>query len=65
MRQGQFFKISLLKKAYLKANKENYIATDDAQLIERLEHKVHTFQGHKQNIKITDQQDLQLIKALL
>lgn len=61
----QFFELGLLKKAYQKADKENYYATDDASLVERLGTKVHTFQGLKQNIKITDKKDVELIKALL
>jgi 2-C-methyl-D-erythritol 4-phosphate cytidylyltransferase len=61
----QFFEIGLLKKAYEKAYKKHYIATDDANLIERIGFKVHTFLGHKQNIKITDKQDLLQVTKLL
>jgi 2-C-methyl-D-erythritol 4-phosphate cytidylyltransferase len=61
----QFYELSLLKKAYLKAEHTNYYATDDANLIERLWKKVYVVPGLKQNIKITDQEDLALVKKLL
>jgi len=61
----QFFDIELLKKACHKAYQDNYYATDDANLIERMGEKVHIIPGSKKNIKITDKNDLQLIKSLL
>jgi 2-C-methyl-D-erythritol 4-phosphate cytidylyltransferase len=61
----QFFELGLVKKAYLKAEHTNYYATDDANLIERLWKKVYVIAGLKQNIKITDQEDLALVKKLL
>lgn len=61
----QFFNINLLKKAYIKAKKEKYYATDDANLVERLGHKVYTFAGLKQNMKITDKTDLKIISSIL
>jgi 2-C-methyl-D-erythritol 4-phosphate cytidylyltransferase len=61
----QFFELSLLKNGYAQADKEHFVATDDASLIERLGYKVHTFQGQKQNIKITDKQDLIQVRKLL
>jgi len=61
----QFFELGLVKKAYTKALWEDYYATDDANLIEHLWKKVYVMPGLKQNIKITDKQDLLLIKKLL
>jgi 2-C-methyl-D-erythritol 4-phosphate cytidylyltransferase len=61
----QFFDVELLKKAYAKAYQEKYYASDDANLVERLGYKVYTIAGSKQNIKITDKEDLPLIKVLL
>jgi 2-C-methyl-D-erythritol 4-phosphate cytidylyltransferase len=61
----QFYEIRLLKKAYNKACQVNYYATDDANLVEQVGFKVHTIPGQKQNIKITDTEDLELIKALI
>lgn len=61
----QFFNIRLLKKAYTKAKKEKYYATDDANLVERLHLKVYAIPGLKQNIKITDKTDLKIINSIL
>jgi 2-C-methyl-D-erythritol 4-phosphate cytidylyltransferase len=61
----QFFEIKLLKKAYQKAYLNNYYTTDDASLVERIRHTVYTIAGHKQNLKITDQSDLKLVKNYL
>jgi 2-C-methyl-D-erythritol 4-phosphate cytidylyltransferase len=61
----QFFDVELLKNAYDEVYQEQYYASDDANLIERLGRKVYTIAGSKQNIKITDKEDLPLIKVLL
>jgi len=61
----QFFEIRLLKMAYAKAYKNNHYATDDANLVERLGVKVHLIPGLKQNIKITDERDFVIVKALI
>lgn len=61
----QFFEIKLLKKVYQKAYQDNYYATDDANLFERVKYEVYTIDGNKQNIKITDKQDLEIIKNFL
>ncbi|MEO0083403.1 MAG: 2-C-methyl-D-erythritol 4-phosphate cytidylyltransferase [candidate division WOR-3 bacterium] len=61
----QFFEIRLLKQAYADAEKDNFYATDDASLVERLGKKVYAFRGIKSNIKITDKEDIRIIKNLL
>lgn len=61
----QGFKFDLLKEAYLKAKKENIVATDDASLVERLGKKVKIIPGANQNIKITSTDDLRLAEYYL
>ncbi len=54
----QVFRRSLLVEAY--ARRESFVATDDAQLVERLGHKVVVVPGSPVNLKITTQEDLRL-----
>ncbi|MCM8778375.1 MAG: 2-C-methyl-D-erythritol 4-phosphate cytidylyltransferase [Candidatus Omnitrophica bacterium] len=61
----QFFKKDLLISCYKKARKERFIATDDAQVVERYGHKVRVIKGSPLNIKITTPEDLVLAKAIL
>lgn len=62
----QVFRRQLLLEAYAKRDK--FVATDDAQLVERIGHPVTVVQGSAINLKITTQEDLRLaeqaIKAL-
>ncbi|MCS7258936.1 MAG: 2-C-methyl-D-erythritol 4-phosphate cytidylyltransferase [candidate division WOR-3 bacterium] len=60
----QFFEIALLKKAYAHAYKQNIYQTDDAGIVEFLGTPVFTFEGEKTNIKITEKNDLIIIKKL-
>lgn len=60
----QAFKINLYRKALAKANnKINY--TDDASLIEQLNHKISIVESSKINIKITTKEDLYFAKFLI
>jgi 2-C-methyl-D-erythritol 4-phosphate cytidylyltransferase len=59
----QVFRKQLLIDAYARRGKEP--ATDDAQLIERLGHKVTIVPGSPMNIKITTKEDLRTAAALL
>lgn len=59
----QVFQKELLLKAY--AERDGFIATDEAQLVERLGHSVSVVECSSVNIKITTQQDLKLAGALL
>lgn len=56
----QGFKISLIKQAFSRAEKDGYYGTDDASLVDRLEHKVTIVPGEEANIKITTREDLQM-----
>ncbi|MDH5185696.1 MAG: 2-C-methyl-D-erythritol 4-phosphate cytidylyltransferase [candidate division WOR-3 bacterium] len=61
----QFYQLNLIKRAYQQAVKNNFYATDDAALVERLGFKVHIFLGSKSNIKITNREDLKLVQKLI
>jgi len=57
---------ALLKEAYaLAAAKEDFIATDEAGLLELLGCSVKVVEGSEKNIKITTPEDLILAKAIL
>lgn len=55
----QAFKTELIKRCYQKGKDQNYIATDDASLVEYFENiEVKAVLGSSSNIKITTQDDL-------
>ncbi len=61
----QAFQLELIKKAHRAAKQEGFIGTDDASLVERLGEVVKIIPGSRSNIKITDQEDLKLARAIL
>jgi len=61
----QAFQRTLLQSAHRKAQIENYHATDDAQLMEWLGHRVAIVEGSGENIKITRPEDLGIGEAIL
>jgi 2-C-methyl-D-erythritol 4-phosphate cytidylyltransferase len=61
----QAFQRPLLQVAHRKAQLENYHATDDAQLMEWLGHRVAIVEGSGENIKITRPEDLGIGEAIL
>ncbi len=61
----QAFQRPLLQAAHRKAQLENYHATDDAQLMEWLGHRVAIVEGTGENIKITRPEDLEIGEAIL
>jgi 2-C-methyl-D-erythritol 4-phosphate cytidylyltransferase len=65
MQTPQIIKTSLLKKAYLYANKNNLSATDDLSLIEFLNIKTNVLLSDNKNFKITTHFDLKIAKYLL
>ena len=62
----QTFKYRLIKEAHENAIK-NKLAniTDDAQLVAKLGHKVFIVNGKKTNLKVTTDEDLKILEALL
>jgi 2-C-methyl-D-erythritol 4-phosphate cytidylyltransferase len=61
----QAFQLKLIKKAHEIAKKEGFKGTDDASLVERLGEIVKIMPGSRSNIKITNQEDLRLARAIL
>lgn len=61
----QVFKKVILQEAYQKAFEDNFIGTDDASLVERLNYPVKMVEGDRSNFKITYPLDLKLAKLLL
>jgi 2-C-methyl-D-erythritol 4-phosphate cytidylyltransferase len=59
----QVFRRQLLLDAY--AKRDGFVATDDAQLVERIGVAVTVVQGSPINLKITTQDDLRLAEQLL
>lgn len=57
----QAFEGKLLKEAYERAEKENFLGTDDSSLVERIGGKVKIVLGDYDNIKITTQEDLKFL----
>jgi 2-C-methyl-D-erythritol 4-phosphate cytidylyltransferase len=65
MQTPQAINLSLAKKAFEKANKENFLGTDDVSLVERLGKKVKIIEASKNNFKLTTPLDLELAKLIL
>ena len=61
----QAFRLALLREAHRNAEQEGIQATDDAQLVERLGHRVALVEGSAENIKITRPEDLAIGEAIL
>lgn len=60
----QAFLAKTLKKAFKIAEKENFIGTDDASLVEKIGEKVKIILGDYDNIKITTQEDLTFLEKI-
>lgn len=54
----QAFRAPLLREAHEKAQRDGFVGTDDAMLVERLGHAVQVVQGSARNVKITTSADL-------
>lgn len=61
----QAFKRALLKEAHAKALQNGFRATDDAQLVEQLGHRVAIVEGSTDNIKVTRPEDLAMGESIL
>jgi 2-C-methyl-D-erythritol 4-phosphate cytidylyltransferase len=61
----QAFQLELIKRAHEIAKQEGFTGTDDASLVERLGGIVKIIPGSRNNIKITNQEDLKLAQAIL
>ena len=56
---------ALLQDAHHKAQREGFRGTDEAQLIERMGHRVAIVEGSTENIKVTRPEDLMIGEAIL
>ncbi|WP_378957011.1 2-C-methyl-D-erythritol 4-phosphate cytidylyltransferase [Pelosinus sp. sgz500959] len=61
----QGFTAELLRQAYDRAEKDGYLGTDDASLVERLGVDVKIVVGSYDNIKVTTPEDLTIAEALI
>jgi len=61
----QAFRRALLVQAHERAAHEGTVATDDANLVERIGATVEVVQGSPLNLKITTRDDLELAEALV
>lgn len=61
----QAFVYKLIIRAHLAAQKESYVGSDDAELMEKCGEVVRVIPGDPHNIKITTPEDLKLAEALL
>jgi len=61
----QVFPLKLIKEAIERANREGFVGTDDASLMERLGYKVHIMLGTKENMKITTPIDLTIAEVIM
>ena len=59
----QVFRAELIKRAYLQDYKPEY--SDDATVLEDLGEKINLIEGNRENIKITNPEDLLISNALL
>jgi 2-C-methyl-D-erythritol 4-phosphate cytidylyltransferase len=59
----QVFNAELIKKAYLQEYSHDF--TDDATVLEKTGEKIHLIEGNRENIKITNPEDLVISSALL
>lgn len=65
MQTPQAIELILAKKAFQKANADNFLGTDDVSLVERLGKKVKIIEASKNNFKLTTPLDLELAKLIL
>lgn len=61
----QAFRVSTLIKAHEMAEREQFLGTDDASLLERMGEAVMIIEGNYDNIKITTPEDLYFGEAIL
>jgi 2-C-methyl-D-erythritol 4-phosphate cytidylyltransferase len=61
----QAFRRTLFCEAHRRAELDGFHGTDDAQLVERLGHRIETVDSSWENIKITRPEDLAIGEAIL
>jgi 2-C-methyl-D-erythritol 4-phosphate cytidylyltransferase len=61
----QAFRMSILRDAYDQSARDQFLGTDDASLVERLNYPVAVVEGDYDNIKLTTPEDLYFAEAIL
>ena len=61
----QVFRYDLLRRAFQTAAEDGFTGTDEASLLERLDHEVTVVLGSDRNIKITKPSDMDLARLFL
>jgi 2-C-methyl-D-erythritol 4-phosphate cytidylyltransferase len=61
----QIFKYNILLKAFLKAEEQNFIATDESSLVNNIGKKIYISEGSIFNFKITTKEDFELFKKIV
>jgi len=61
----QAFRLSALLEAHRAAERDGFLGTDDAMLVERLGLPVHVVEGDYRNLKITTPEDLDMAEYML
>jgi 2-C-methyl-D-erythritol 4-phosphate cytidylyltransferase len=61
----QAFPFDTIMDAYLRADKDGFIGTDDSALVERQGGRINLVEGSYENIKITTPEDLEIAELLL
>ncbi|NNE07126.1 MAG: 2-C-methyl-D-erythritol 4-phosphate cytidylyltransferase [Gemmatimonadetes bacterium] len=61
----QAFQTGLFHEAYMRAESETYVGTDEASLVERLGYVVSVVEADRWNIKITTPEDFELAEWIL
>ena len=61
----QVFRLDIIMAAHRRAQADDFNGSDDALLVERLGKDVTVVEGHKNNLKITTREDIQLAEFFL
>ncbi|MCY3714164.1 MAG: 2-C-methyl-D-erythritol 4-phosphate cytidylyltransferase, partial [Gemmatimonadetes bacterium] len=61
----QTFEYRILRAAHERAREEDYVGTDDAELVERAGYVVRVLEGSPDNIKVTTAEDLEIAERIL
>ncbi|MEW6713790.1 MAG: 2-C-methyl-D-erythritol 4-phosphate cytidylyltransferase [Nitrospirota bacterium] len=61
----QAFPLRVIKEAYERAYADGFHATDDSALVERIGGRVKVIEGSPFNIKVTTQEDLEMVQYLI
>jgi 2-C-methyl-D-erythritol 4-phosphate cytidylyltransferase len=61
----QAFLVSLIKEAHEHAQKQSFLGTDDASLVEQMGKRITVVEGDYDNIKLTTPEDLWYAEAIL